>query len=441
MDSIASLKPDPRNARSHSERNLELIALSLQEVGAARSIVVDEDGVILAGNATVSAAHQAGIDRVRIIDTDGSELVAVRRTNLSPEQKRRLALLDNRTAELAEWDAEVLAALAEDTDLSGLWEADELSALLGEESAPKQLLADPDAIPEPPEEAITQPGDLWLLGPHHLLCGSCTDESAVQRLMQGKRAHLLATDPPYLVDYTGGNHPQHWQERDGKVVDTANKTWDTYHEGDEALYHDFLRVALAEALLPQAPIYQWHADRRRRFVEDTWVANGLLWHQTITWVKSRPVLTRSHFMWQTEPCAYGWVEGNQHADVSRRPPPNTSNAWLIDSVGRDEEGNDARVEHPTQKPVELFTRPLTYHTRPGEIVYEPFAGSGTALIAAQITERVCYAMELEPVYCDVIVQRWEELTGQTATRMNAPSEANASAIGRDMQRHATSRNS
>lgn len=413
--SLAALKPDPRNARTHSERNLSLISQSLHEVGAARSVVVDEDGVVLAGNATVHAAKEAGIERVRVIDADGSELVAVRRSNLTPEQKRRLALLDNRASELAEWDTEVLASLSEDTDLSGLWEPDELAELLGLEGAPAQLLADPDAIPDVPAEPVTQPGDLWLLGPHRLLCGSCTDEVAVQRLMAGKRAHLLATDPPYLVDYTGGNHPQHWQEKEGRLVDAANKTWDTYHEGDEALYADFLRVALREAFVPSAPVYQWHADRRRRFVEDAWHANGLLWHQTVTWVKSRPVLTRSHFMWQTEPCAYGWVEGNQ-PDVSRRPPPNTPNAWLIDSVGREDEGSDQRVEHPTQKPVELFARPIAYHTRPGDVLYEPFAGSGTALIAAEVTGRVCSAMELEPAYCDVIVARWEALTGQSARR-------------------------
>jgi DNA modification methylase len=415
VSDLTSLTPDPRNARAHPERNLELIASSLLEVGAARSIVADEDGVVLAGNATVTAAQQAGIDRVRVIDADGSELVAVRRSNLTPEQKRRLALLGNRAAELAAWDAEVLSSLAEDTDLSGLWEPDELAGLLGSEQAPAQLLGDPDAIPEAPEEPVTQPGDLWRLGPHRLLCGSCTDGEAVRFLMDGMRAALMATDPPYLVDYDGGNHPQHWQERNGVMVDTANKSRDSYREGDEALCADFMRVAFADALLPSAPVYQWHADRRRRFVEDAWYANGLLWHQTVTWVKSRPVLTRSHFMWQTEPCAYGWVEGNQ-PDPSRRPPPNIPNAWLIDSVGRDEDGDDQRVEHPTQKPVELFARPIAYHTKPGEAVYEPFAGPGSALVAAELTGRACFALELEAAYCDVVVQRWEQLTGQAAER-------------------------
>src|SRR5215211_2062377 len=161
---LASLTPDPRNARAHSERNLEVIISSLQEVGAARSIVVDEDGVILAGNATVTAAQQAGIDRIRFIDTDGSELVAVRRSGLSPEQKRRLALLDNRAAELASWDTEILASLAEDTDLSGVWDEDELAELLGSvEADAREPLADPDEIPEVSEEPVTRLGDLWLL--------------------------------------------------------------------------------------------------------------------------------------------------------------------------------------------------------------------------------------------------------------------------------------
>jgi hypothetical protein len=200
---LAYLNPDPRNARSHSERNLELIASSLQEVGAARSIVVDEDGVILAGNATVTAAQHAGIDRVRVIDTDGTELVAVRRSGLTPEQKRRLALLDNRAAELASWDTEVLASLAEDTDLSGLWEPDELDALIADGSAPAHLLGDPDEIPDVPDDPITRSGDFWLLGSHRLLCGDATKPEDIARLMSGERAGCLWTDPPYGVSYVG----------------------------------------------------------------------------------------------------------------------------------------------------------------------------------------------------------------------------------------------
>ena len=161
---LTSLILDPRNARRHTERNVGLITDALREVGAARSIVVDETGTVLAGNATVAAAGKAGIDHVRIVEADGQELIAVRRSGLTPEQKRRLALLDNRTAELAEWDTDVLASLAEDTDLSGLWEPDELADLLASGEAPGALLGDPEDVPDLPADPVTQPGDLWLLG-------------------------------------------------------------------------------------------------------------------------------------------------------------------------------------------------------------------------------------------------------------------------------------
>jgi ParB-like chromosome segregation protein Spo0J len=171
---LSSLTPDARNARRHDERNLALIEQALREVGAARSVVVDEAGVVLAGNATVHAAEQAGLERVRIVEADGSELVAVRRSGLTAAQKRRLALLDNRTAELAAWDTAVLASLADEVDLSTLWEADELAELLGEAQPPVQLLGDPNAVPDPPNDPITRPGDVWLLGSHRLLCGDAT---------------------------------------------------------------------------------------------------------------------------------------------------------------------------------------------------------------------------------------------------------------------------
>jgi ParB-like chromosome segregation protein Spo0J len=153
--SLDALTPDPDNARSHDARNLDLITEALRDVGAARSIVVDEHGVVLAGNATVQAATQAGLSRVRIIEADGTELIAVRRTGLTPGQKTRLALYDNRTAELASWDTEVLAALADEVDLSALWDSDELADLLGQDSSPSELAGDPDAIPEVPDDPVT----------------------------------------------------------------------------------------------------------------------------------------------------------------------------------------------------------------------------------------------------------------------------------------------
>lgn len=401
---LAELTPDSRNARKHGERNLQQLEQSLSELGAARSIVVDETGTILAGNATVQAAEKAGIAKVRVIDIDGTELVAVRRSNLSPEQKTRLALLDNRTAEIAEWDTNVLAALADEFDLSAIWDQDELADLLDRDLETIEPLTDPDDIPEPPDDPITKPGDLWSLGKHRLLCGDSTDAETVRLLMAGQRSPLMPTDPPYLVNYQGGNHPQSWHNK----AEVKDKHWDDYKEGDGATFFSrFVQVALAEALTPNPAIYQFHASSRQALVETAWLENGLLVHQQIIWMKSRAVLTHSHYMWQHEPCFYGWVQGSP---PTRKPPANATTIWEIDQQG------ESSGLHPTQKPVELIKRMIDYHTKPGEIVYEPFGGSGTALIAAELTGRFCYALELAPAFCDVIVQRWEQVTGQTATR-------------------------
>ncbi|MGH2535113.1 MAG: DNA modification methylase [Thermomicrobiales bacterium] len=419
---LATLLLDPRNARTHSERNLALIEQALREVGAARSIVVDEAGTILAGNATVAAATQAGLTHVRFVEADGTELVAVRRTGLSPEQKRRLALLDNRAAELADWDTAILAALAEDTDLSGLWSDDEIAALMAREPAPVTPLTDPDSLPEVLDDPITTPGDLWLLGRHRLLCGDATNAEDVRRLMAGARAPLMPTDPPYLVNYQGGNHPQSWSNR--PVV--KDKHWDDYREGDGAAFFSaFLRVALDEALTATPALYQFHASARQALVEEAWKQNGLLVHQQLIWVKNRAILTHSHFMWQHETCFYGWVQGTP---PRRTPPANATTVWTVAPAGGESASPVAETDaasglHPTQKPVALIRRMVEYHTLPGEAVYEPFAGSGTALITCELTGRVCHALELAPAYCDVVVRRWEQLTGQQAVRAAAETGA------------------
>lgn len=404
---VSELTPDPRNVRTHDERNLEIITASLMDLGAARSIVVDEDGVILAGNATVSSAQRAGINRVRVIDADGTELIAVRRSNLTPEQKQRLALIDNRAAELAEWDTAALAALIDDgVEVDDLWSDDELATLLAQVDAATNTSRD-DVVPDPPAVPVTKPGDLWTLGPHRLLCGDSTKVEDVTRLMDGQRAVLMATDPPYLVDYDGGNRPT-TDANPGRTKKEGG--WDQYREAEAAdFFYDFLRAAIDHAIEPRAPIYQWHADRRRVLVENAWTRAGLLRHQTIVWVKSRAILTFEHFMGQQEPCLYGWIKGNQ-PETERRPPASETNVWMIDQQG------DSDGIHLTQKPVEVVRRPIEYHTWTGELIYEPFAGSGTAIIAAETTGRRCYAMELSPEFCDVIVERWQQVTGRTATK-------------------------
>jgi ParB-like chromosome segregation protein Spo0J len=293
---ISSLLPDPRNARRHTDRNLGLIEQALREVGAARSIVVDETGTILAGNATVTAAAQAGIAQVQIVEADGAELIAVRRSGLTPEQKRRLALLDNRTAELAEWDTAVLASLAEDTHLSGLWEPDELAELLAATEAPVALLGDPEDVPNLPADPVTQSGDLWLLGQHRLLCGDATKRDDLDHLLTGDRAACLWTDPPYGVSYGGG------------TKDALTLAHDDAAGLEELFRASFSHVS--DALVLGAAFYIAHPAGPLSLVFLQAVSElGWKVRQTLVWVKDRLVLRHSDYRYRHEPILYGVLPG------------------------------------------------------------------------------------------------------------------------------------
>lgn len=392
---LASLLPDPRNARRHTDRNLATITDALREVGAARSVVVDEHGIILAGNATVTAATAAGIDRVRIVDSDGSELIAVRRTGLTDEQKRRLALFDNRAAELAEWDAPVLAGLAEDTNLAGLWEDAELTDLLAAtDAAPVELLADPDTVPDPPADPVTNLGDRWLLGNHVLLCGDATNPTDVYRLMGDHLADLVITDPPYGVSYTG---------RTPDELTIAND------DLDDAAFLPFLTdafTAMASATRPGGAVYVCHADSRGLLVRQAFLAAGWRLAQCLIWVKHSLVLGRQDYHWRHEPILYGWKPGAGHYFADNRTQ---TTVWEVDRPARS-------AEHPTMKPVALIAMAVGNSSRPGEVVLDPFGGAGSTLLACEQLGRTARRLELDPRYCDVIVRRWESATGNTARR-------------------------
>ncbi len=398
---LSSLIPDPRNARHHTVHNVGLITDALRELGAARSIVVDETGVVLAGNATVEAAGMAGIAQVRIVEADGAELIAVRRSGLTSEQKRRLALLDNRTAELAEWDTVVLASLAEDTDLSGLWEPDELADLLAAtEAPPVQLLGDPDDVPDLPAEPVTQSGDLWLLGSHRLLCGDATKQEDLDHLMAGGQASGLWTDPPYGVSYVGGTKD---------ALTLAND--------DAAGLEGLLRASFSnvnDSLMPGAAFYIAHPAGPLSLVF-LQVVTELGWklRQTLVWVKDRLVLGHSDYHYIHEPILYGvlpdggrrgrgaagWYGDDAQTSVFEIPRPSAS------------------PDHPTSKPVALVAAMLSNGTKRGDMVLDPFGGSGSTLIACEQLGRKARLLELDPRYCDVVVNRWKALTGQSAERV------------------------
>lgn len=281
-----------------------------------------------------------------------------------------------------------------------------------------------DDIPEPPKDVITKSGDLWILGEHRLLCGDSTKSEDVGRLMDGQKASLFATDPPYCIDYTGKDRPN------------GGKDWtDVYHEADipdaRAFIRDFYKAGLA-VIKPNTALYLWHASRRRREIEDVCNEMGILMHQQIIWEKPCVIMTFSFYSWRHESCLLMWVKGHRQPyrfsdkklgsvwpvgyikSGDPMTPEYYTDVWQLDWDGKK---RPVGFDHPTSKPVEIFAIPMRVHTLPGEICYEPFSGSGSQLIAAEKLGRRCYAMELEPYFVDVAVKRWEEWTGKKAERI------------------------
>lgn len=407
---IDSIKPYDRNPRKN-DAAVPMVAKSIREFGFRQPIVVDEQGVIVVGHTRYKAAQQLGLTEVPVH-------VAV---GLTEEQAKAYRIADNQTAALSTFDTDLLPLELKDLEAMGVdltitaFSDAELDQLLGR--GPAVGLTDPNEVPDPPAEPITQRGELIIMGGHRLLCGDSTSIEDVRRLMDGQRAALFATDPPYLVDYDGTNHPHKWSEPD------KNKDWSgTYGvDWDDAkanpdLYEKFIAVAAAEAIKPDAAWYCWHASRRQAMLEEVWTRHGAFVHQQIIWCKDRPILTRSWYMWQHEPCFFGWVRPNRPPRVAEDHP---RSVWVIPTIAP-----GTQTDHPTSKPVELFAVPMRQHTAVGDVCYEPFAGSGSQVIAAEQLGRRCFAMEISETYCDVVVRRWEQFTGQKAERQ--PAEATSS---------------
>jgi DNA modification methylase len=392
---IASLNLDPANARRHPEKNLDAIRSSLAQFGQRKPIVVQRTGMIVrAGNGTLLAARALGWTEIAAVVIDDDNATAL-----------QFAIADNRTAELAEWDDEVLAQLLQGMDeatrqVVGFDEGD-FEAILGSLAAGTGGPVNDEGPDAPPEVATARRGDLWVLGDHRLLCGDSTSLDDVRRLMAGEKAALVATDPPYLVDYTG--------ERPN---DTGKDWSDKYREIDIKDADGFFRAVFTnvlDVLGPKGAIYCWHAHKRCGDIQRIWRELGILDHQQIIWVKPTPVFGRVYWHFRHEPCVMGWRQGDkpEHDGVHDH-----DSVWVVDWEGK------ARVvgnEHPTQKPIELFARPMRKHTKARDLVFEPFSGSGSQLIAAQVEGRRCRAMEISPPFVDVAIRRWEKATGRTAT--------------------------
>lgn len=369
MTSINDLKADHKNARKRTNQSAELIQESIKRYGAARSIVIDEENRILAGNGTIEGAKAAGIKNVRIIETAGDEIIAVRRTDLTEHEKVGLALADNRTSDLSDWDAEMLHQLSQEQDISPWFNEEDLAEIIGEvEKLPGEEHTDPDDVPDVDEEAvITKPGDLWILGDHRLLCGDSTNIQHVERLMDGEKAELLLTDPPYGIGACShqGSKKNGWKQY-------GNKGWDASIPSD-----DWITTALTVA--PKKIIWGGNYFADKLPASQCWLV---------------------------------WDKGQRDFSLADGELAWTSfdKALRIKTISRASALKDGKV-HPTQKSVELFEWCLSFADG---LVLDLFGGSGTTLIACERTKRHCRMMELDPAYCDVIVKRWSDFTGREA---------------------------
>ena len=410
IQTIEDLTPDPRNARRHTPRNIGVIERSLGEVGAARSIVIDEDGVILAGNATTEAAMQAGITRVRVIEADGNELIAVQRRGLTPEQKVKLALADNRAAELAEWEPDVLAEIAAEMDVSGLFRADELAELA--------MLAEPEAgaggdeFDTTPDDGPTraQLGDLWIIGgKHRLLVGDCTIAANVARLMGGERLRLIVTDPPYGVSYADKNRYLNAVAPANRIQVPIEGDHDSIEETAEQLWKPAF-ASMYDAADRGCSLYCFMPQGGDQMMMMMMMSAHWPPRHELIWLKNNHVLGRADYNYKHEPIVYAWKEqghkfyGGFQTSVLEFAKPQKSDL------------------HPTMKPIELIVHLIGNSSAPGEIIGDWFLGSGTTLIAAHRTGRRCYGCELSPRYADVILRR-AEAEGLTVERVESPHEA------------------
>jgi len=431
LRSTETVRPYEQNPRLNDQA-VEAVAKSLREFGFRQPIVVDAEGVIIVGHTRWKAAQKLGLAKVPVHVAK----------DLTPAQVKAYRLADNQTATLAEWNYDLLPV--EIRDLQGL--NFDLSLLgfsdvdLAEILAPpgNEGLTDEDAVPLPGDAAITQPGDLWVLGNHRLLCGDSSKAEDVDRLLAGAPIHLVNTDPPYNVKVeprsnnaiaaglssfpaaeTAHGGLMHHQSFDVARQGAKHATTEKLRPKDRPLANDFVSDEdfdrmlrawfgnIARVLLPGRCFYIWGGYANCGNYPPVLKACELYFSQAIIWVKEHPVLTRKDLMGNHEWCFYGWREGAGHEFFG---PNNATDVWSVKKV------NPASMIHLTEKPVELAVRAIEYSSRAGENVLDLFGGSGSTLIGCEKAGRRAFLMELDALYADVIVQRWEQFTGRKAER-------------------------
>lgn len=401
---IADIKPHPNNPRVHPDSAIEKLQRSIQEFGFVNPVLISKDGILLAGHARIKASKSQKLDHVPalILDLEGAKADAY-------------LIADNKLQEETEWDLPVLKDLLEELDtgefpleLTG-FEMPEIEDLLTyvNDLDPGEAADDgfdEDAALEDIEEPVSKPGDVWKLGKHRLIVGDATKPDDIEKLMDGRLADMVFTDPPYNVAY------------EGKTKDALRIQND---EMDNEQFYQFLfdfYTNVFNHTKEGGPIYICHADSEGINFRSAMKDSGWLLKQCIIWVKDIFVMGRQDYHWKHEPILYGWKPGSAHKWWGDRKQ---STVWNVDRPKRS-------AEHPTMKPIELVGKALENSSRPGDLVIDTFSGSGATLMACHQMERVCYGMELDPKYADVIVHRWETYTGEKAVKESAEeAEVNA----------------
>lgn len=426
MMPVDDLAPYENNTRAHGDDDVAQIARSIQRYGFNDPIGIWSDqNIIVEGHGRLMAARSLGM----------TEVPCVRLDHLTDDERREYGIMHNKTAELSSWDFDALERELQDLDLSefGLSFDPEQQAEDTEEALLEAVRE--DEVPEPPNDdpdkgPIQQPeskhGQIWQLGEHRLMCGDSTDAADVKALMDGAQADAVITDPPYNV-----------------AIENAQGMRLQNDDMEERAFFEFLRAAFAQlnaALKPGGAFYVWHASRTQGCFEAALNENSLEVRQQIIWVKNSLVLGRQDYQWRHEPCFYGWKDGAPHWFTPDRTQTTVqedqadfskwSKAQLVEFCEQLIHGDNALPTttiyeakplkdeaHPTMKPVRLIARTMRNSTRPGAVVLDLFGGSGTTMIAAEQLGRKAYLMELDPRYCDVIIERWEKFTGKKAQRI------------------------
>jgi DNA modification methylase len=388
---VERLIPYARNARTHSDEQVAQIAASIAEFGWTNPIIAGSDGIVIAGHARLQAARKLGMTEVPVIVLD----------HLTETQRRALVLADNRLALNAGWDGEMLrielTTLEEEgfnLELVGFTD-DELEDLLRDAEPVPPGGTDEDAVPETPESAVTVPGDVWLLGEHRLLCGDSIQLEVVEKVLAGGLADMVFTDPPYNVNY--GETMK--DKLRGKKRKIANDNL-----GDA--FEQFLRDTCANLLaVTKGAIYVCMSSSQLHTLHQAFTGSGGHWSTFVIWAKNTFTMGRSDYQRQYEPILYGWKEGTDHFWCGAR---DQGDVWLV----KKPVSNDL---HPTMKPIELVERAVRNSSKSRDTVLDPFGGSGSTLIACERTGRQARLIELEAKYCDVIIRRFQEYAGKTAT--------------------------